>query len=336
MPLALALLAAASCTRRMPEKARKPAEYVHETVLKTTPVKDQGASALCWLYGMLATIETNRLMMGDSVDLSPHYIARQYIAQQTLRSYLSRSSSAVSTRGIGAMALRLTALYGAQPNASYHPSKPVDYDMLCRTLAYKAKRASSLRACGEQADALLDEEIGFLPSSVFMYSMRYTPQEFGRSVVKEGQYEALTSFTHHPFGERFALEVPDNAFHDTFLNVPIDTLMAAITHAIRGGRAVCWEGDISSKGFSFEQGRAVLPGNRPQNITQESRQQAFESRQTTDDHVLELMGIARDKQGNPYFIAKNSWGKSNPYGGFMYLAFNYVRLNTIAVYLPRE
>jgi len=41
-----------------------------------TPVKDQGQSQLCWAYAMLATIETEHLLRGDSVNLSARYVGR--------------------------------------------------------------------------------------------------------------------------------------------------------------------------------------------------------------------------------------------------------------------
>ncbi len=41
-----------------------------------TPVKNQGKTELCWAYAMLATIETEHLLRGDSVNLSPQYLGR--------------------------------------------------------------------------------------------------------------------------------------------------------------------------------------------------------------------------------------------------------------------
>ena len=33
---------------------------------------------------------------------------------------------------------------------------------------------------------------------------------------------------------------------------------------------------------------------------------------------------------------KSSWGTANPYGGLMYVSGDYVRLKTIAVFMPRS
>jgi bleomycin hydrolase len=48
--------------------------FTDELLLPMTPVKDQGKSQLCWAYAMLATIETEHLLRGDSVNLSAVYI----------------------------------------------------------------------------------------------------------------------------------------------------------------------------------------------------------------------------------------------------------------------
>ena len=48
---------------------------------------------------------------------------------------------------------------------------------------------------------------------------------------------------------------------------------------------------------------------------------------------MSIIGLARDTNGTKYFICKNSWGESNPYGGFMYLSHDYVKLKTIALYV---
>ena len=58
-------------------------------------------------------------------------------------------------------------------------------------------------------------------------------------------------------------------------------------------------------------------------------------------HTLEVLRpvsythLAHNEKGYKYFICKNSWGKNNPFGGFMYLSYNYVRLKTIAAYMVR-
>ena len=189
--------------------------------------------------------------------------------------------------------------------------------------------STDMSQLARRAESLFDERIGALPLKVYMLGAEYTPEEFAHSVCMRGEYMAMTSFTHHPFGEMFVLEVPDNYSDELFYNVPVDVMMRRIETSLRNGHPVCWEGDTSEKGFSFARGVAELADDRP--CTQRQRQKAFETRRTTDDHCMELVGIAHDEKGLRYFIAKNSWGTGNPYGGLMYLSENYVRLKTIAV-----
>ena len=59
------------CRRQPPQHM-----FTHEVLLPMTPVKNQGKTELCWAYAMLATIETEHLLRGDSVNLSPQYLGR--------------------------------------------------------------------------------------------------------------------------------------------------------------------------------------------------------------------------------------------------------------------
>ena len=70
---------------------------------RMTPVKNQGRSQTCWAYAMLAAIETEHIMRGDSVNLSPAYIEKM----------LEREPQAPATkRGMGQTLLNMMAKYG--------------------------------------------------------------------------------------------------------------------------------------------------------------------------------------------------------------------------------
>lgn len=315
-----------------------PVEFDVEVLNAFTPVKDQGRSPSCWAYAMLAAIETEHIMRGDSVHLSADYAVRAYLADGYRRCYLAGGEAEVSPRGT-AMALIGTIMqYGLVTYDACHGSDGANTEVLARKLgrlaAMEARRRAGFGGSGCRLGSLLDENLGPVPRKVFMYGAEYTPQEFARSVCAPGEYVGLTSFIHHPFYADFALEVPDNRRRDLFTNVPIDTLVAVMERAVRAGRGVCWEGDTSEPGFSFGRGVATLPEGTP--ATQADRQRAFERFDTTDDHCMAVVGLARDAKGRRFFIMKNSWGTKNPFGGLMYLSEDYVRLKTIAVVVPRE
>lgn len=306
----------------------KKRQFTNETLLGYTPVKHQGSSPLCWAYAMLATIETEHIQMGDSVNLSVDYVARHLLAEQARQHFLSGGYDRITLRGTAPLLLRLISEYGVMPYDSYN-AQSLNYKALARRLQTMSETSHDLSQLSTRAQRLFDERIGYMPKNVYMLGAEYTPQQFAHSVYMLGEYTALTSFTHHPFDQAFAIEVPDNYSDELFYNVPIDVMMRRIEMSLRAGHPVCWEGDVSEPGFSFERGIAELPNDIP--CTQLQRQKAFETRRTTDDHCMCLIGIAHDNKGRRYYIAKNSYGTKNRYGGLMYLSENYVRMKTVAV-----
>lgn len=158
------------------------------------------------------------------------------------------------------------------------------------------------------------------PKWAFMYGMQYTPQEFARSICAPGEYVGLGTTNRHPYYELFEPDVPDNWEHNKLLNLPADSLLSATVWAVSEGHGVCWEGDISEMGFDWKQGVARL---------------SFINGSTTDDHCMAVVGLARDVDGERYFIMKNSWGKDNAYKGLMYMHFGYFLKKTLAVYMTK-
>lgn len=320
-----------------PEEVEPPKDvFITDTLLKYTPVKDQGDSELCWVYAMLATIETEHLMQGDSVNLSPLFLARVDLEEQAQSSYLYQGIQPISMRGIAGKTVSLMQKYGITHYQAFH--KDVNFNVLARKIMTNIDNAVSkkttLQVFMEEARAFMDKEIGILPKQVFMLGVEYTPLEFAHSVCREDEYQGYSSFTHHPFGEEFELEVPDNSEGEAFINIPIDSLEMKVIRALKSGHPVCWEGDTSNDMFSFKDG--IARRNDTITVDQESRQHAFETFETTDDHCMTIIGMAHDRSGGRYFICKNSWGKDNPFGGLMYMSDQYFRQNTIAIWLSEE
>lgn len=354
----LILIALSSCRRQTTDDGTSATggPFTVEVLNRYTPVKDQGRSPLCWAYAMLAAIETDHLMRGDSVNLSVKYVARNVLMDNYRRYYLTAGVSPFTLRGTGQTLLNSIGRDGLVAYDAYRDEPDADMRVLRNKARRIARKAVTTRAGLDrfmsQARSVVDGSLGVPPRRVYMLGAEYTPQEFARSVCTPDEYVALTSFTHHPFYTTFALEVPDNHEGSLFLNVPVDTLLAVVERAVRSGRGVCWEGDTSEAGFSFARGtadldrplQAVSPshashtsaGQHAVAALQEARQRAFERFETTDDHSMAIVGLARDRRGRLYFIMKNSWGTDNPYGGLMYVSADYVLMKTIAVYLPRE
>ena len=143
---------------------------------------------------------------------------------------------------------------------------------------------------------------------------------------------SLTSYTHHPFNQWFDIEAPYKWRLKPSYNIPIEQLMDVLDKALDAGYTVAWGGDVS--GNFTRTGLAMLPdGITP---TQQMRQAQWDNWQMTYDHVMVIYGKATDEQGKPYYMVKNSWGKSGLYKGIWYMSRDYIMLNTTYLFLNRH
>lgn len=206
--LLIALAAITSCdlapTSSNTSKAKR---FTNEVLLGYTPVKDQGHSSLCWAYAMLATIESEHIQMGDSVNLSVDYIARYQLDEQARFHFLSKGFNRMTLRGTAPLLLRLLDEYGIMPYDSYH-ARDINYNAITKRLEMLSNSSRNLSQMKARTERLFDERIGALPKKVYMLGAEYTPLEFAHSVCMRGEYLAMTSFTHHRFGERSCSKCP--------------------------------------------------------------------------------------------------------------------------------
>ncbi|HOG25539.1 MAG TPA: C1 family peptidase, partial [Bacteroidales bacterium] len=211
----------------------------------------------------------------------------------------------------------------------------------------------------------LDAYLGEIPETFEYKGTTYTPISFAASLgFNPDDYVNITSFTHHPFYTQFALEIPDNWLWGTSYNVPMEEMMSVIDHAIMEGYTVLWASDVSEQGFG-RNGIAMYPTTDPKEmigsdqarwlemsatersnafrnlkapvaeikaITQEMRQEAYDNKQTTDDHGMQIYGIAKDQNGTKYYMVKNSWGEdAGNYKGLWYVTEKFVQYKTMDI-----
>ncbi len=216
--------------------------------------------------------------------------------------------------------------------------------------------------------AVVDAYLGAVPESFTYQGKKYTPKEYANSLgLKLDDYVTLTSYTHHPFYSSFILEVEDNWASQPVINVPLEELMSTVNNAINTGYTIAWATDVSEKGFSFKNGLAIVPEDdalvskkgednkqfnnagadktgspfdapcKEKEITQQSRQEAFDNYQTTDDHGMHITGIYKDQSGKIYYRVKNSWGlKNNDCDGYLYASEAYVKYKTMDIMVHKN
>ena len=210
--------------------------FTHEVMNKYTPIKNQGKDGTCWAYAMLAAIETEHLMRGDSVNLSPYYAVRSSLEEQMMRFYLSMGKTEVHDRGTGHTLLNTLTRKGMVAYDAYHPTGNPQTAVVIRKITHAAQAAIhakvGLQRYSKIINELLDESFGAKPKQVYMLGAQYTPEEFARSVCANNEYTSYTSFTHHNMGSRYVLEVADNWERDETYNLPLDTLVLRVVNAV--------------------------------------------------------------------------------------------------------
>lgn len=224
--------------------------------------------------------------------------------------------------------------------------------------------------------AILDEYLGEYPKTFVVDGVEYTPESYRDALnFNPDDYVTLTSYTHHPFYTYFPFEVADNWRWDQFYNVPIDEMMEILDYALENGYTISWGADVSEPGFTRD-GLAILVDVSASNNsgsdqerwvgksedkqakakakkagknnpivelvpTQETRQTGFMNKTITDDHGMQIYGIAKDQWGGKYYLVKNSWGETGKYKGVWYASEAFVKGQTldIAIHksaLPKE
>lgn len=222
----------------------------------------------------------------------------------------------------------------------------------------------------KNVQGMLDTYFGECPTEFEYQGKKYTPQSFVKDylTLDPNDYVSLTSYTHHPFYESFVLEIQDNWRWASSYNLPLDEFMRVMEESVKNGWTFAWGADVSEDGFSRRTGKnkcvATVPDTKESAgvgsdqshwtgeqagakisasdaagekvITQEMRQLGYDNWTTTDDHGMQIYGIAKDQTGKEYFMMKNSWGEYGPYQGFWYVSKPYVAFKTMNIIINKN
>lgn len=347
-------------------------------VIPTTPVKDQNKSGTCWAFSGLSTLEDNVLKnTGKELDLSEMFVVRNAYIDKAKKFMRMNGKINFAQGGSFADVLEMTRLYGAVPEEAYTglnygEPKHSHYEMaealeayLNAVLARGQKNSKLSSAWLPGFIGILDAYLGKAPESFSFNGKSYTPKSFAKEMgITPENFQIYTSYTHHPFYEEFALEIPDNWLWSTCRNVTMNELQEICDNALEQGYSVMWAADVSEGGFKWRKGYALLPDDKDKkdmtdtelsrwvklsdkdrenakfeingpvkekNVTQESRQQSFDNYETTDDHGMVIVGTATDQEGNKYYKVKNSWDTNQIYDGFFYVSVPYFLEKTLNI-----
>ncbi|MCM1076558.1 MAG: aminopeptidase [Bacteroides sp.] len=354
-------------------------KFTDVKTVKTTPVKDQNKSGTCWSFSGISFIEDEILRKtGKEVDLSEMFIVRHCYNDKADK-YIRMNGTINFAQGGSTLDVPYVMVnYGLVPEEAYrgleYGEENHSHGELSNAFTSFVKSINTAKtkspAWKKAFNGMLDAYFGELPETFEYEGKTYTPQSFAESFgIKASDLIPVTSFTHHPFYQPFAVEVADNWLWEKYHNVPLDEMKAIVDNAIDNGYSVAWAADVSEPGFKWVKGYALMPKKKTANdlsgtelarwvklsdrereeeankidgpveeinVTQELRQEMFDKQETTDDHGMVIVGKAVDQNGNKYYKVKNSWDTNQIYDGFFYVSEPYFLAKTIDILVNRE
>lgn len=365
-PLLIMLLMLVFFPLSAQNKQKSTGAYIfNETIsLKATPVKNQAVTGTCWSFTATSFLESELIRTGKGeFDLSEMHTVRYNYINRLQDNYLRRGNGNLEEGSLAHMMFNVVKKHGIVPEVVYnginYNSANHNHTELNSFVNAIGNTPVKLRQRSPEyfklVESLLDIYLGTVPEKFNYNGKEYTPTSFFSSLgINLDDYVEITSFSHHPWYSNFVLEIQDNWDGGKFYNLPLDEFMLVIDNSLAKGYTVCWDGDMSEKSYSDKMGVAVnateqdlnsevgkeLSFNKiykESNVTQQSRQDGFESFVTTDVHLMHLIGKATDQNGTIYYKVKNSWKPEiNTFGGYNFLSRKFVEAKTISIVVHKD
>lgn len=361
--IASLVLCCAAVSAQEGEQKEAPKGYVFTTVdsLPITSVKDQASSGTCWSFSSIGFFESELLRLGKG----EHDLAEMFVVHKTME---DRAKAAVRLHGDIEFAqggsfydvVYCWKNYGmvpqeVMPGIMYKSDRINHTELTAVAKAYvDALAKSNLKKLTDVwqkgFSGIYDAYIGECPEKFTYNGKEYTPLSYAQSLgLNMDDYVSLTSFTHHPFYEQFIIEIQDNWRWGQSYNLPLDEFMAVMHNAIKNGYTFAWGADVSETGFlrskpavcviptdDDKENKILREPGQEKEITQEMRQEGYDNWETTDDHGMQIFGIAKDQNGKEYFMVKNSWNTTAGNNGIWYASDSYVALKTINILVHKD
>jgi bleomycin hydrolase len=340
-------------------------QYQFETVIdiEASAVKSQGNTGTCWSFSASSFIESEIFRAsGKMIDVSEMYNVRYTYPVKAWNYVMRQGKIQFSEGGLAHDVMNAIQTHGLVPESVYsgllndavkHNHKeivPAIKNVLDTYI--KNDKNSKYPNWKIAVDSVLNHHLGTPPKSFNYEGITYNPKSFLKMTnVQTNNYITLTSFAHQPYYTEFVLNIPDNFSNGSFYNIELEELVKLTDKALKEGYTLALDCDVSEKTFSSKHGVAVVPAEIENNekalkyivaekeITPEFRQQEFENFNTTDDHLMHIVGLVKDQKGNEYYKVKNSWGSNGERignGGYVYMSKPFFKLKTISVMVHKN
>jgi len=331
--------------------------------IEATTVKSQGNTGTCWSYSASSFIESEIFRnTGEMIDISEMYNVRQTYPLKAWNYVMRQGKTQFSEGGLAHDVLNSVKINGLVPESAYsglqNSSTTHDHSKIVPELQVvlddfiKNDKNSKHQNWRKSVDSILDISLGKTPKEFIYNGAFYTPKSFLEMTKFEtSNYVTLTSFLHQPFNTTFILNIPDNFSNGIFYNIELNELVSEVDNALKLGYTLALDCDVSEKTFSSKYGVAVVPKKMEDqekcltyiveetDISSEFRQQEFENYNTTDDHLMHIVGLVKDQNNKEYYKVKNSWGtNSDRIGndGYVYMSKPFFKLKTISVMVHKN
>ncbi len=331
--------------------------------VEASKVKSQGKTGTCWSYSTSSFIESEIFKnTGKNIDISEMFTVRNTYPIKAWNYVMRQGKTQFSEGGLAHDVIQSIQHYGLVPQSAYsgltngmtkhNHSKIVPQLKKALDIYIKNDVNSTVPNWKVAVDSILDASLGKVTDKFFFEGVMYTPKSFlAMTKINTSDYVTLTSFTHQPYNTHFILNIPDNFSNGVFYNVTLNSLVDVMNNALKKGYSIALDCDVSEKTFSGKYGIAVSPKNvadnkksleyivPEKNITAAYRQAEYENFDTTDDHLMHVVGMLKDQKGTIYYKVKNSWGSDSKRignGGYIYMSEAYFRLKTISILLNKK
>lgn len=335
--------------------------------LERTSVKSQGSAGTCWSYSGNSFLESEMIKKGKTpVDLAEIFSAR-YVYLGKARNYiLFNGNLGLGDGGETHDVMNMLRKYGAMPQQSYTMEdygkgvvKSDEFQTKFKAILddyIKNPNAAKGTSWVNEINSYMDEKLGKLPDNFSYAGKTYTPQTFAKDVVgiNPDDYMEFSSYKDNPYYSKMVLPVPDNWSYDQLYNVPMKEMTDIIDYALTKGYTIAWSSDVSEPYFSWKNGVAFVPNvndlysitddqrktlfdgpTQEKTVTEDLRLEGLYTLHTTDDHAMQIVGLAKDQNGKEYYKVKNSWGETNDYKGYLYVTKAFVQLKSTGILLNK-
>jgi bleomycin hydrolase len=368
--LSIKVVAQDDLIKKVIQNASIDAKFTFKEIinLETTSVKAQGSAGTCWSYSGNSFLETEMIRQGKQpVDLAEIFNARFVYLGKARNYILFNGNLGLGDGGETHDVMNMLRKHGAMPQSAYTMEDYGKGNLKSKDFQENFKKILTDYIANENPskgsswvkdiNAYMDEKLGKLPETFDYNGKNYNPKTFAKEVIgiNPDDYLEFTNYSDSPYYEKIVMPVPDNWSYDLLYNVPMTEMTDIIDYGLSKGYSTAWSSDVSESYFSWKNGVAHVPDYpnlnvltddqkktifagpmQEKQITEAFRLESLYDLTTTDDHAMQIVGLAKDQFGKEYYKVKNSWGETNDFKGFLYVTKAFVQYKTTGILIHKD